>query len=421
MAFDTAVSGIKAASADLGVVGNNIANSSTTGFKLSRAEFSDVYATSLLGAGGNAIGKGVSLAGVTQEFTQGNISFTNNALDLAINGSGFFLLSDEGASTYTRAGNFQVNREGLIVTSEGQRLQAFQADNLGNINGQLGDLQLDTSLIEPNPTSSVDITLNLDSRETAPLVPFGGPFDAFAVPPTSPDSDSFNATSSTTIYDELGNPHVLSTFFVKTSTANQWEVHTLVDGVTTSGPDTLTFQSNGQFDPATLPVEINIPGWTPLNSAGAPTGANAQSFTVSLSKGTQFGSDFAVSTIVQDGFTTGQLRGLEIDNTGVAFARYTNGQARALGQVAIAGFANPNGLQPLGGTSWAETFSSGAATLGEPGSSGLGVIQSGALEDSNVEITEQLVNMIIAQRNFQANAQVIQTEDAITQTVINLR
>lgn len=421
MAFDTAVSGIKAASADLGVVGNNIANSSTTGFKLSRAEFSDVYATSLLGAGGNAIGKGVSLAGVTQEFTQGNISFTNNALDLAINGSGFFLLSDEGASTYTRAGNFQVNREGLIVTSEGQRLQAFQADNLGNINGQLGDLQLDTSLIEPNPTGSVDITLNLDSRETTPLVPFGGPFDAFAVPPTSPDSDSFNATSSTTIYDELGNPHVLSTFFVKTPTANQWEVHTLVDGVTTSGPDTLTFQSNGQFDPATLPVEVNIAGWTPLNSDGAPTGASAQSFTVSLSNGTQFGSDFAVSTIVQDGFTTGQLRGLEIDNTGVAFARYTNGQSRALGQVAIAGFANPNGLQPLGGTSWAETFSSGAATLGEPGSSGLGVIQSGALEDSNVEITEQLVNMIIAQRNFQANAQVIQTEDAITQTVINLR
>ena len=347
MAFGTAVSGIKAASADLGVVGNNIANSSTTGFKLSRAEFSDVYATSLLGAGGNAIGKGVSLAGVTQEFTQGNISFTNNALDLAINGSGFFLLSDEGASTYTRAGNFQVNREGLIVTSEGQRLQAFQADNLGNINGQLGDLQLDTSLIEPNPTGSVDITLNLDSRETAPLVPFGGPFDAFAVPPTSPDSNSFNATSSTTIYDELGNPHVLSTFFVKTSTANQWEVHTLVDGVTTSGPDTLTFQSNGQFDPATLPVEVNIAGWTPLNSAGAPTGSSAQSFTVSLSKGTQFGSDFAVSTIVQDGFTTGQLRGLEIDNTGVAFARYTNGQARALGQVAIAGFANPNGQRPF--------------------------------------------------------------------------
>ncbi|WP_461519685.1 flagellar hook protein FlgE [Porticoccus sp.] len=421
MAFDTAVSGIKAATADLGVIGNNIANSSTTGFKLSRAEFADVYATSLLGAGGNAIGKGVSLAGVTQEFTQGNISFTNNALDLAINGSGFFLLSDDGASLYTRAGNFQVDREGFIVTSEGHRLQAFQVNSVGDITGQVGDLQLDTSLIDPNPTGSVDVTLNLDSREVSPLVPFGGPFDAFAVPPTFPDGDSFNATSSTTIYDGLGNPHVMSMYFVKTATANEWDVHTLVDGVSTSGPDTLTFQSNGQFDPASLPVELSIAGWTPLNESGSPTGASAQDFTVSLSSGTQFGSEFAVSTIVQDGYTTGQLRGLEIDDSGVAFARYTNGQARALGQIAIAGFTNPNGLQPLGDTTWAETFSSGSATLGEPGSSGLGVIQSGALEDSNVEITEQLVNMIIAQRNFQANAQVIQTEDAVTQTVINLR
>ncbi|WP_461516033.1 flagellar hook protein FlgE [Porticoccus sp.] len=421
MAFDTAVSGIKAATADLGVIGNNIANSSTTGFKLSRAEFADVYATSLLGAGGNAIGKGVSLAGVTQEFTQGNISFTNNALDLAINGNGFFLLSDDGASLYSRAGNFQVDREGFIVTSEGHRLQAFQVNSVGDITGQVGDLQLDTSLIDPNPTGSVDVTLNLDSREVSPLVPFGGPFDAFAVPPTFPDGDSFNSTSSTTIYDGLGNPHVMSMYFVKTATANEWDVHTLVDGVSTSGPDTLTFQSNGQFDPASLPVELSIAGWTPLNESGSPTGASAQDFTVSLSSGTQFGSEFAVSTIVQDGYTTGQLRGLEIDDSGVAFARYTNGQARALGQIAIAGFTNPNGLQPLGDTTWAETFSSGSATLGEPGSSGLGVIQSGALEDSNVEITEQLVNMIIAQRNFQANAQVIQTEDAVTQTVINLR
>tara|TARA_R110002110_G_scaffold405241_1_gene624187 strand:+ start:18756 stop:20021 length:1266 start_codon:yes stop_codon:yes gene_type:complete len=421
MAFDTAISGIRAATADLGVIGNNIANSSTTGFKTSRAEFADVYATSLLGAGGTAIGKGVSLAGVTQEFTQGNISFTNNELDLAISGNGFFLLSDDGASLYTRAGNFQVDREGYIVTKEGHRLQAFGTNGVGEITGQLGDLQLDTSLIDPNPTGVVDITTNLDSRDGPPSIPFGGPFDAFAAPPTAPDPDSYNATTSSTIYDGLGNPHVLSMFFVKSATPNEWEVHTLVDGVTTSGPDTLTFQSNGQFDPATLPVELNITGWNPLNEAGLPTGANAQDFNISLSRATQFGSEFAVSAITQDGFTTGQLRGLEIDDTGIAFARYTNGQARALGQVAVAGFANANGLQPLGDTNWAETFSSGQATLGEPGTSGLGVIQSGALEDSNVEITEQLVNMIVAQRNFQANAQVIQTEDTITQTVINLR
>lgn len=421
MGFNTAISGIKAATADLGVIGNNIANSSTTGFKTSRAEFADIYATSLLGAGSNAIGKGVSVASVTQEFSQGNISFTNNALDLAISGNGFFMLSDEGAALYTRAGSFKVDNEGYIVSNDGHRLQAFQADGAGNIGTQIGDLQLSTALIDPQATGLVDITANLDSRQVAPTVPFGGPFDAFAAPPTAPDPDSYNGTTSATIYDSLGNPHVMSMFFVKTATANEWEVHSTIDGVTTSGPDTLTFQSNGQFDPATLPVELNIAGWNPLNSDGTATGASAQTFNISLSRSTQFGSELSVSSIIQDGFSTGQLRGLEFDETGVAFARYTNGQSRALGQVAVAGFSNANGLQPLGDTSWAETFSSGQASLAQAGTSGLGVIQSGALEDSNVEITEQLVNMIVAQRNFQANAQVIQTEDTITQTVINLR
>ena len=421
MAFDTAVSGINAATADLGVIGNNIANSSTTGFKTSRAEFADVYATSLLGSGGNAIGKGVSLTSVTQEFSQGNISFTNNALDLAINGNGFFLLSDEGASLYTRAGNFQVDREGFLVTNQGYRLQAFQVNANGEVNGQSADLQLSTALIDPGPTGQASIVANLDSRETPPPIPFGGPFDAFAVPPTVPDPDSYNATTSATVFDEQGNAHIMSMYFIKTPTANEWEVHTTIDGVTTSGPDTITFQSNGQFDPGILPVEVNVTGWTPLNSDGTPAGAGVQDFTIGLSQFTQFGSDFSVSSVQQDGFTTGQLLGLDIDDTGMVFARYTNGQGRALGQIALAGFPNANGLQPLGDTNWAETFSSGAPTLSAPGSSGLGVLQSGALEGSNVDITQQLVNMIIAQRNFQANAQVIQTEDTVTQTVINLR
>ena len=333
----------------------------------------------------------------------------------------FFVLSDEGAEQYTRAGNFQVDREGFLVSNQGHRLQAFEVNSAGDVNGQPGDLQINTSLIDPNPTALTEITANLDSREVPPPIPFGGPYDAFAVPPTAPDPDSFNATTSTTIYDGLGNSHVMSSYFVKGAGANAWEVHTLVDGVTTSGPDTLTFQSNGKFDPAILPVEVSITGWNPLNASGLPTGADPQDMTISMSNFTQFGAEFAVSTMVQDGFTTGQLRGLEIDDTGIVFARYTNGQARALGQVVIAGFSNPNGLQPLGDTSWAETFSSGSPTLGGPGSSGLGVLQSGALEGSNVDITEQLVNMIVAQRNFQANAQVIQTEDTITQTVINLR
>ncbi len=421
MAFDTAISGINAASADLNVISNNIANASTVGYKTSRAEFADVFATSLLGAGGNAIGKGVSLSAVTQEFGQGNISFTDNALDLAISGGGFFQLSVDGALQYTRAGNFKVDREGFVVSNAGSRLQGFQVNAVGDVTGQLGDIQIDTSLLDPNPTGLVDLTSNLDSREVQPTVPFGGPFDAFALPPTSPDPSSFNATTSTTVYDGLGNPHVLSLYFVKTATPNQWEVHSLVDGVTTSGPDTLTFQSNGQFDPLTLPVEVNITGWQPLNSAGAGTGADPQDITVSLSDTTQFGTPFAVSSVVQDGFAAGQLRGLEIDSTGIAFARFTNGESRALAQIALANFNNPNGLQPIGDTNWVETFASGPSNVGAPGTSGLGVIQSAALEESNVEITAQLVDLIIAQRNFQANAQVIQAEDAVTQTVINLR
>ncbi len=421
MAFDTAISGIRASTAELSIIGNNIANSSTTGFKQSRGEFADIYASSVLGVGANAIGKGVSLSSVSQQFTQGNIGFTDNALDLAINGNGFFILSDDGAAAYTRAGNFIIDQSGYITNTEGKRLMAYQADSAGAITGNIDALQIDTAYISPTPTGTVNITANFDSRAVAPTIPWGGPYDAFAVPPTAPSPDMYNSTTSTTVYDGLGNPHVVSTYFVKTATANEWQAHTLIDGVTVAGPNTLTFDANGQFNPASLPVQVSVVGWNPLNSNGGPTGAVAQDFTINLSTSTQFGTNFAVSSISQDGFTTGQLRGLEISKGGIVFARYTNGQSLALGQVALANFANPQGLQALGDTAWSETFSSGAAVVSGPGTAGLGVIQSGALEDSNVEITEQLVNMIIAQRNFQANAQVIQTEDAITQTVINLR
>ncbi|MEM1404362.1 MAG: flagellar hook protein FlgE [Pseudomonadota bacterium] len=424
MTFSTAISGINAANSDLGVISNNIANASTTGFKTSRAEFADVYATSLLGAGGNAIGLGVTLAGVTQEFGQGNISFTNNSLDLAINGGGFFQLSRDGALEYTRAGNFQVDNEGFIVSNQGARLQGFQVDGQGDVTGQLGDVRIDTSLLDPNQTSNVSYTTNLDSRDVAPGGGFaaGGPYDAFAVPATVPTPTDFNATTSTTIYDSLGNPHVLSLYYVKTAVPNEWEVYSLIDGQSQNAgaAQTLTFTSNGQFDPASA-TGVTITGWNPVDNTGAANGAAAQTFDVDLASTTQFGTPFQVSSIIQDGFAAGQLRGIEIDDTGITFARYTNGESRALGQIALANFNNVNGLQPVGDTNWVETFSSGPPNLGEPGTSGLGGIQSAALEGSNVEITEQLVDLIVAQRNFQANAQVIQANDAITQTVINLR
>lgn len=421
MAFNAAISGIKASTADLNIIGNNVANSSTTGFKSSRGQFADVYATSSLGVSENAIGAGVRLAEVSQEFGQGTITFTDSALDLAINGSGFFALSDDGSQVYSRAGSFALDQDGYVVSSEGHRLMAYQADPSGVITGAVDELQILTSLQEPLATGQIDMAVNLDSRQVPPAVPWGGPFDAFAVPPTSPSTDMYNNTTSLTIYDSLGNSHLMSNYFIKTATPNEWQVYTLIDGVSVGGPDTLTFNSSGQFDTASLPVEVSIAGWTPLDSTGNPNGAAVQGFTNDLSLSTQFGVDFGVLSLAQDGFTTGQLGGLNIADNGTVFALFTNGQARALGQVVVADFANAQGLQPIGDTAWVETFNSGPPLIGEPGTSGLGTLQSGALEDSNVDLTEQLVNMIVAQRNFQANAQVIQTEDAITQTVINLR
>jgi len=424
MGFETAVSGIRAASSQLGIIGNNIANSSTSGFKQARGEFADVFAASALGVASNSIGRGVQLTSIAQQFTQGNISFTDSSLDLAISGSGFFMLDDGGVTRFTRSGAFAVDSEGFVTNNEGLRLQAFGADTTGQITGLIDDVRLTTSQIEPIPSSEIDITANLDSREEVPLQTFAAPFDAFAPTPTAPSADMYNGSTSLTIYDSLGNPHDLTTYFVKTSTANEWEAHVTIDGVTPTGavPQTMTFNNTGQFDAIDLPVEVTVTNWAPVDSSGAATGAvSPQSFKVDLSTTTQFGSDFGVSFISQNGFSSGQLRGVEISDSGIIFARYTNGQSFALGQVALANFANQQGLQPLGSTAWAETFASGVATISEPGTAGLGLIQSGALEDSNVDITQQLVNMITAQRNFQANAQVIQTEDAVTQTVINLR
>ncbi|RLA41961.1 MAG: flagellar hook protein FlgE [Gammaproteobacteria bacterium] len=429
MGFETAVSGIRAASSQLGIIGNNIANSSTSGFKQSRGEFADVFAASALGVASNSIGRGVQLTAIAQQFTQGNISFTDSSLDLAISGTGFFMLDDGGTTRFTRSGAFAVDSEGFVTNNEGLRLQAFTADAAGQITGLIDDVRLTTSQIEPISTSEIDITANLDSREAAPLLAFsaGVPsgFDAFGAPPTAPSADMFNGSTSLTIYDSLGNPHALTTYFVKTAVPNVWDAHVTIDGVTPGGvvaPQALTFDSTGQFPAASLPIQVAVANWDPVDSSGNPTGASTpQTFAVDLSTTTQFGSDFGVSFIAQNGFSSGQLRGVEISDTGIIFARYTNGQSFALGQVALANFANQQGLQPLGSTAWSETFASGVATISEPGTAGLGLTQSGALEDSNVDITQQLVNMITAQRNFQANAQVIQTEDAVTQTVINLR
>ena len=403
MGFNSALSGIQAASADLGIIGNNVANAATTGFKESRAEFGDVYA-SLLGASDTTIGSGVKLQRAAQQFTQGNITFTNNSLDLALSGSGFFQLDDGGSTVYTRAGNFSLDSSGFIVNNDGLRLLARAADSNGAITGAVGPLQLQTSNVSPQATQSVSATLNFDSRSTATDA-------SWSMATGVPDVDGYNDTTSTTIYDSLGNDHTISMYFSKTAANNTWNVRTLVDG-NLEDTTTVTFNADGSYNtPANIAFTFN-PG-------GGATAA--QPITVDLSASTQFGANFATSAISQDGFTSGQLLGVDIDSSGIIFARFSNGQSTTNGQIMLANFANTQGLQPLGDTSWAETFSSGAPVVSEPGTAGLGLIQSNSLEESNVDLTGQLVRMIIAQRNFQASAQTIQAEDDVTQTIINLR
>lgn len=428
MGFSTAISGLNAASAALSVIGNNISNSSTTGFKSSRAQFADVYPATLPGSPA-PVGAGVRLASVAQQFTQGNVSFTNNGLDLAINGQGFFRLSDNGATVYSRDGSFGVDEDGYIANSAGLRLTGYLADN-GTIGGTVGDLKLDKSDFGPSATTDVELTANLNATSTAKgagdpdlemgdevLDANGDPF----VPPhyESPDPKSYNHATSLSLYDSLGVAHSATLYFRKTAD-NDWTAELSIDNgafVTADPGSALTFDDTGQLtDPAGPPL-----GEITYSAVPAGGGAADLDFTVDFSGTTQFGTTFSVNNLTQNGYTSGRLNGIDIGETGEVLARYTNGQSQALGQVVLSNFNNPQGLAPLGDNAWAETATSGIPLTGAPGTASLGALQAGALEESNVNLTEQLVDMIIAQRNFQANAQVITTEDAITQTVINIR
>ena len=438
MSFNIGLSGLRAATSDLNVTGNNIANAGTAGFKQSRAEFADVYAASVLGTGSNPQGSGVLLSNVSQLFNQGNINYTQNALDLAINGNGFFQTSNNGDISYTRAGYFGTDREGFMVNNFGYRLQGYTVDPAGNLqNGIVGDLQIETASQAPRATETLDQVFNLNSTNQIPTT----------VPFNPADPTSYNSSTSTNIYDSQGNSHVFTQYFLKTG-PNTWNMNVLIDGrnpddptLTTPSTVPLTYTASGQLDvpaligsaPTGFTVDANgliqLTTWVPaapdtsIPPVWGPNGAAASvpGIAIDIRESTQFASTFAVNRVSQDGYTTGQLSGLEIDDTGVIFARYTNGQSRIQGQVVLANFANVQGLTPVGKTAWVQSFQSGEPVVGTPRSGTLGALQSGALEDSNVELSDQLVNLIVAQRNYQANAKTIETNSAVTQTILNLR
>jgi flagellar hook protein FlgE len=426
MAFQQGLSGLNAASKSLEVIGNNVSNAGTAGFKQSHAQFADVYAASLSGGGGSQIGIGTRLARVAQQFTQGNISGTNNPLDMAINGDGFFrLTSSNGDTTYSRNGQFLLNKDGYIENANGSLLTGFGLAPNGQIsNGAPAAMQVNTADLSPVATSTYDLVLNLDSRVATLNTNNFNPNDSM----------TYHKSVPVPIYDSLGNAHMLQTYYVNTGPAsagagNSWDVYAMVtlnDGTTVpvgtpptpphSFADpigTLTFTTGG------TPVTTPPPPAISLNFA--VPGADPMTVDVRHGATTQFGSAMSVNSQAQNGYTSGSLTGFSVAGDGKLVGRYSNGKANVLGQVALVDFANPNGLQAIGNNAFIATSDSGVPLIGTPGSSGMGALQSSAIEESNVDLTAELVSMITAQRVYQANAQTIKTEDQIMQTLVNLR
>jgi flagellar hook protein FlgE len=507
MSFQQGLSGLNGAAKSLDVIGNNIANASTVGFKGSTTQFADVYARSLNGAGGNNAGIGVAVAGIAQQFTQGNIEVTNNPLDIAINGGGFFRTETSGLVQYTRNGQFSLDKGGFLVTPQGANLTGYGVSPSGQVlAGSPSPLQINTADLKPVATSKIDTSLNLDSRVDPPTKT---PFDAN-------DPTTYNKQTPVDVYDTLGNPHVMSMYYVKEK-AGTWSVYAGSDGMeltnvnvaaagqkdagvgaardawltatkaappdsadiaaklkdyadkasaavvtaataagaspttiaaiqfaassagTTSGytPDqvdkditgavqvpavavgSLVFDSNGALSaslmPQTLPLTVNLP-------INPPTGAkDSLAIKLNFTGTTQYGADTSEKRTTQDGYTAGHLQRFSAGADGVILGQYSNGQTKPLGQIVLANFTNPNGLEPLGNNAFAESSESGTPLVGTPDTGSLGVLQSSATEASNVDLTAELVNMITAQRVYQANAQTIKTQDSVLQTLVNLR
>jgi flagellar hook protein FlgE len=464
MSFQQALSGLNAAAKNLDVIGNNVANVNTIGFKSSRAEFADVFASTLAGSISNTqAGIGVRVATVSQSFSQGGISVSDRPLDVAINGEGFFRMDDNGSISYTRNGQFKADDEGYLVNStNGLRLTGYGVDANGNVLSSAPvPLRLSVNTIAPRVTREAEQGVNLDSRATpieaiSTVTATPAPFTAKPFDPQ--DTSTFTKATSLTVFDSLGNSHVMTTYYRKMqenaalvdgniaySGAVTWEVYAGVDGKVTTGTPpvaavgsdatmadattgligVLTFDSLGKakladtgadFNPTLTIKGVDTPADDVLNN-----GAADLVFDFDMSDTTQYGQIFGVNSQDQDGYTSGELTGYSISSDGVVLARYSNTETRAQGQIILATFKSPQGLANLGNNLFAETANSGGPRVGEPGSSNIGDLQAGALEEANVDLTSELVNMITAQRAYQANSQTIKTQDSIMQTLVNLR
>ncbi|HDM8133932.1 TPA: flagellar basal body protein FlgE [Vibrio harveyi] len=397
MSFNIALSGLDATNTELNTISHNIANASTYGFKGGRTEFAAVYNGMQPG--------GVEVASISQNFEKnGSVTGTRRAMDLAINGNGFFVTKDSmGQMLYTRAGVFSRDKNNFVTANNGTKLQGYSVDNNNNLQtGSVGDIKVSTSSLSAKATSSLEFVANFNASATK--------IDQAVYPFNSSDPKSFNSSYTTKVFDSLGNSHTVTQYFTKTSD-NEWQVNVEVDGAPTTPATAQAVQFNTD---GTLASPTGV-----FNVAFPAAGANAMSVDISLSGSTQFGAAFGVSTNNPNGYTSGELAGVRVEDNGMVYATYTNGQSQLQGQVVLADFANTQGLSKVSGTAWTQSFSSGAPIMGVPGTGTLGDLTPGALEGSNVDLTSELVALMTAQRNYQANAKTISTNDKLTQALFN--
>ncbi|HEC0305078.1 flagellar hook protein FlgE [Citrobacter freundii] len=396
MSYEIAATGLNAVNEQLDGISNNIANSGTVGYKSMTTQFSAMY------AGTQAMG--VSVAGSAQSIsTGGSMVSTGNALDLAINDDGFFVMCDSaGNISYTRAGSFVTDKNGYIVNASGDYLQGYPVDDSGTLQtGTVTDIQIKTGNIPAQATDSMTFTANFDASDET--------IDRSSVQFDANNSDTYTDSYTTTVYDSLGNEHSVSQYFTKTAD-NTWEVQYTFDGEAQTGvpPTTLTFDPNtGKLTSPTTPQTITF-----TTDEAAPI-----SMPVDYSDCTQYGSDFSVTTNSATGYASATQNGVQVDDDGKVYATYSNGERMLQGQVVLATFPDENGLEAVSGTAWVQTGESGTPLIGTPGSGSCGTLSSGMLESSNVDITNELVNLMTAQRNYQANTKVISTSTQLDQAL----
>lgn len=422
MGFQQGLSGLNAASKNLDVISNNIANVSTVGFKASRTEFSDVYATATFGANNLQAGLGAQTVSVAQQFTQGGLSVSSNPLDVAISGNGFFRLSGEAGNTYTRSGQFRLDKDGFLVTNTGENVTGYTQLTLDSAfkvvgTSNLGNIQIDLEGINAQATTDLALNVNLDSAAVAPgsLTP--------PIPFSPGNPASYNYSTSVSVYDSLGTEHTVLYFFVKEDAAltpNTWTVHGYLDGTAAGdqidlggagGTHTMGFSSTGNL----------ISGLSTTNAPIVIAGAEDLRINMNFTGSSQYFGGSGVNSVSQNGFQSGNLVGLSIGDDGVIAGRYSNGVNQPLQQLVLVTFRNPQSMIPVGQSQWVATLDAGAETINKPGEGVAGLIQAGSVEDSNTDLTSELVNLIIAQRLYQANAQSITAQSTILQTLVNLR